>query len=277
MRTALNAWTLSDLSTVDEQLAATATAGFDGIELTADYGAALTPETPVAAFAEARNRAGDAGLSIVGLATRAWLETNFASPEPATRTVARDLALRLLERATACEAGAILVIPAMVGRFDEPQPRVRYAEALNHVYEALLSLRAEAESCGVTLAIENLWNRFLLSPVEAADLLDRINSPNVGWYFDVGNIMPFGYPADWLRTLGRRVSRVHLKDYDLSRPGPAGFCPLGEGSVDWQEVFAALDDIGYDGPVTYEGRGTPDDIRRRMAAIVPSRAGAAPS
>ena len=76
------------------------------------------------------------------------------------------------------------------------------------------------------------------------------------------------YPQDWIRTLGRRIARVHVRDYDLARPGRDGFCPLGEGSVDWPAVVAALNEIGYAGPLTYEGPGEPAEIRRRMEQLL---------
>ncbi len=130
-------------------------------------------------------------------------------------------------------------------------------------------LAGDADDRGVHIGIENVWNRFLLSPVEMRDLIDRVNSPWVGAYFDIGNAMAFGYPQDWIRTLGRRIIRVHAKDYDLTRPGTAGFdCPLGDGSVDWPAVMAALHEVQYEGPMTFEGPGEPVRIAARLKRIV---------
>ena len=179
--------------------------------------------------------------------------------------------LRLLDQAAALGAGSVLVIPAVVGRYDEPAPRVTYAHAMHATSEALCRLRHAAEERRVSLAIENVWNRFLLSPVEAAGLIDRINSPYVGLYFDTGNIMPFGYPQDWIDTLGGRIARVHMKDYDLAKPGRDGFCPLGEGSVDWPAVIGALRSAGYDGPLTYEGGDDPAEMVRRIERMIGGR------
>jgi L-ribulose-5-phosphate 3-epimerase len=118
------------------------------------------------------------------------------------------------------------------------------------------------------IAIENVWNRFLLSPVEFANLIDRVGSRFVGAYFDVGNVVAFGFPEDWVATLGERIKRVHAKDYDAAKAGLAGFCPLGEGSVDWAKVTAALREVGYAGPLTFEGGGDPVDICRRLQKIL---------
>jgi hexulose-6-phosphate isomerase len=104
----------------------------------------------------------------------------------------------------------------------------------------------------VVLAVENVWNRFLLSPVEMAYFVDSIGSDYVACYFDVGNVLPFGYPQDWIRTLGSRVKRIHMKDFKRSVGNFNGFCDLTEGDVPWAEVMKALKEIGYKGPVTGE-------------------------
>lgn len=254
---AINAWSFADTKDPAEHIARAAAAGFGGVELVLGPDSPLTCDTPPTAFAQLATRATDLNLRISGLATGQFFQTNYASRDPADRQRAFDWTRRMLDRAAAAQAGAILVIPAVVGKVEEPAPRVAYADALRYVGEALHDLRFAAEARGVTIALENVWNRFLLSPVEAADLLDRVNSPYVGWYFDVANVLPYGYPQDWIRTLGGRIARVHVKDYDLARPGPAGFCDLGAGSVDWPAVIEALKAVGYDGPLTYEWKGDP--------------------
>ena len=265
---ALNAWTLPGSLSPVEQLACAAAAGFGGLELVIGSEGVLRPDTALEEFRELGQRAADTGLRIVGLATSLFWQFNYASPDEVGRQRAADLTLQMLDRAAAAGAGAILVVPAVVGRFDEPRPRVAYTDALHYTFEALVTLRHQAEARVVTLALENVWNRFLLSPVEFCDLIDRVNSPHVGVYLDVGNVLACGYPEDWIGTLGGRIARVHAKDYDLARPGREGFCALGEGSVNWPAVLAALRDAGYDGPVTYEGPGDPVEIARRLKNIL---------
>ena len=268
MYAAVNAWTLSDARSAEEQLVAAATAGFAGIELVVGREGPLRPDTPPADFRSLAPRAAELRLSLVGLATGLFWEFNYASPQEADRRRAYDLTLRLLDQAAAAQAGSVLVVPAVVGKADEASAGVSYADALLRTLDALLTLRHEAEQRGVVLAIENVWNRFLLSPLEAADLIDRVNSASVGWCLDTGNVLAHGYPEDWIATLGARIVRVHAKDYDLARPGPAGFCPLGEGSVNWPAVVQALAAGGYDGPLTYEGGGDPAEACRRLTAIL---------
>ena len=268
MQIAINAWTFPDGLSPEQRLAAAASAGFEGIELTLDADEALHFDTPVETFAALARRANDAGLQVVSLATGEFWRTNYAATDQAIRKRAVDLTLRMLDRAAALEAGAILVVPAVVGTWDQPQPQVSYVDALYRTFDALCRLRSEAESRGVTIALENVWNRFLLSPIEAVELVDRVNSPHVGWYLDTGNVLAHGYPQDWIATLAGRIQRVHVKDYDLARPGVAGFCALGEGSVDWPGVLAALRQVGYAGPLTYEGCGDPTQVCRSLRSLV---------
>ncbi len=268
MYPAVSAAALRDEPTPQAWFERAASAGFEGIELVLSADGPLTRNSPDDVWQRLPERAAEHGLKLVGLASAAFLERNYGSPEPVDRAAARDLTLWMLDRAAACEIDAILVIPAVVGRAGEPRPRVGYADAYNRTLDALCSLRHEAEARAVTIGLENVWNRFLLSPLEAARLIDEVGSPHVGWYFDVGNVLAYGYPEDWIAVLGRRIVRVHAKDYDVSRPGPAGFCPLGEGSVNWAAVVAALRRSGYDGPMTYEGDAPTRTTCERLRAIL---------
>jgi len=268
MYPAINAWTFSDEPDPRAQIKLAANAGFEGIELTLGADGPLTPDVPLDTFRDLRTAADDTGIRIDGLACGLFFQTNYASPDASDRMHAYEMTLHMLDRALEAGAGSILVVPAVVGHAQDARPNVSYQDAYRRTLEALSALGREAEARAVTIAIENVWNRFLLSPIEAADLIDQINSPHVGFYLDTGNLMPYGYPRDWIATLAGRIARVHAKDYDLSRPGKDGFCALGEGSVDWPEVVGGLRDVGYDGPLTYEGAGDPNEIARRLRAIL---------
>jgi hexulose-6-phosphate isomerase len=112
----------------------------------------------------------------------------------------------------------------------------------------------------VILVLENVWNKFLVSPLEMRAFVDQFKSPWVGTQFDTGNVMQFGYPQDWILTLGPRIRRVHVKDYKLSARAEQGrFVDLMEGDVDWKEVMAALVKIGYRGFVSPEIGHDPND------------------
>ncbi len=210
-----------------------------------------------------------AGLEIGSVACGLFWQKHFALPNPRRRIEARHLVVSCLDRAAWMGAPVILVVPAVVAHFAKPaEPVAPYAFALQQTYEALRELAPEAESRGVIIAIENVWNHFLLSPVETRELIDRIDSPWVRVYFDVGNVMRFGFPQDWIETLGRRIARVHAKDYQTAIGTVDGFCPLGDGDVDWVAVMAALRRTGYDGPLVFEGRGDLADISARLDRVI---------
>jgi hexulose-6-phosphate isomerase len=268
MFAAINAWTFPADFDVSARISAAADVGFGGIELTLDADGPLTAQASKGDLTEFAGLAGDRDIRIVGLATGLFWAFNYGSRSPSERQRAFDLTRRMLDMAATLHAGAVLVVPAVVGKASDPRGSVRYADALVRTFEALLDLRPHAEAHQVAIALENVWNRFLLSPVELADLIDRVNSPYMGVYFDVGNCLALGYPEDWIHTLGKRIVRIHLKDYDLSRPGRDGFCTLGEGSVDWAGVMSQLRQIDYDGPLTYEGPGEPVDVLRRVQSVM---------
>ncbi len=123
----------------------------------------------------------------------------------------------------------------------------------------------------VVIAIENVWNKFLLSPLEMRDFIDSFKSNAVGAYFDVGNVLLIGYPEQWIRILGHRIKRVHVKDFKRSVGTVEGFVDLLEGDVDFTAVKEALADIGYDGYLTAEllpfTPGRPEKTARAMKEI----------
>jgi L-ribulose-5-phosphate 3-epimerase len=100
--------------------------------------------------------------------------------------------------------------------------------------------------------VENVWNKFLLSPLEMRRFIDEIDLPSVGVFFDVGNILLYGFPDQWIRILGKRIKRVHVKDFRTQVGTLHGFTGLLQGDVDWPAVIAALTDIGYDSYLTAE-------------------------
>jgi hexulose-6-phosphate isomerase len=145
-------------------------------------------------------------------------------------------------------ADTVLLVPAVV------DPQTSYKDAWTRsqkvIRERILPLAQELK---VVVAVEEVWNKFLLSPSEFARYVDEFNSPWVKAYFDVGNIVFYGYPHDWVRTLGARIVKVHLKDFQLDRPnGQFKWKNLGEGDIDWVEVRKAFGEIGYDGWMTTE-------------------------
>ena len=139
----------------------------------------------------------------------------------------------------------VLLVPAVVN------PQTSYRDAWTRSQTQIRKLIPLAEELKVVIAIEEVWNRFLLSPLEMVQYIGEFHSPWVGAWFDVGNVVLYGYPQDWIRTLGKRIVKVHLKDFKRTENGYA-WVNLGDGDVDWPAVRQAFGDIGYAGSVIAE-------------------------
>ena len=124
---------------------------------------------------------------------------------------------------------------------------VAYDRAYDYALEAISQLAADAKDAGVAIGVENVWNKFLLSPLEMRDFIDKTGSPYVGAYFDVGNVVFSGYPEHWIRILGKRIRKIHFKDFRRMTAGLTGFVDLLAGDVDFPKVMEALEEAGYDG------------------------------
>lgn len=226
-------------------------AGFGAIEPNLAEDGELGLSTDEAAARALGSAVESEGLQVAGLSTGLYWRYSPTSEDTATRQKARDIARQQLTVAAALGAGAILVVPGQVGPAADGSS-VSYDAAYERAEEFLAALAPEAESAGVDLAIENVWNKFLLSPLEMKRIIDDSGSARIGAYFDVGNILLYGYPEQWIEILGPRVRRVHLKDFRRSTDKSGGFVDIGAGDVDWEAVGAALGRVEYGGPLTAE-------------------------
>ena len=148
---------------------------------------------------------------------------------------------------------AYLFVPGAVDVFFLPDGEVvPYDVCYQRATDSIFQIAPTAEKLGVSIAVENVWNKFLLSPLEMRSFIDQFHSRNVGAYFDVGNVLLTGYPEQWIRILGSRIKRIHIKDFKRSIGTIDGFVDLLEGDVDFEAVKKALAEIGYDGFVTAE-------------------------
>lgn len=153
---------------------------------------------------------------------------------------------------------AVLLVPAVV------DARTSYYDAWQRSQKQIRTLIPLAEELKVTIAIEEVWNKFLLSPLEMAKYIDEFQSPWIKAWFDVGNVVLYGYPQDWIHTLGKRIVKVHLKDFKRKEDGYA-WVNLGEGDVDWSAVRQAFADIGYSGSVIAELDGGNESYLRDVS------------
>lgn len=162
-------------------------------------------------------------------------------------------------------ATSVLVV---AGRVNEEQAYdANWTEWLGRLKEAA----PYAQDHGVRLLVENVWNNFLLSPLEMARFVDEIDHAAVGVYFDVGNVVRFGYPDQWIRILGQRIGKLDIKDYSRRLQRDAGLrkgfdAKIGDGDAGWDSVRAALDEIGYEGWATAEVPGGGEERLRDIAA-----------
>ncbi len=241
--------------------------GYDGVELDSPNGWSRDD------VLRARD---ESGLPIHGVVDSVHWRDHLGHADSAVRArglAALEVALR---DASAYGASSVLLVPAVVGK------EVSYAAAYGRSQAEIRKLLPLAAELKVTIALENVWNQFLLSPLETARYIDEFESPWVKAYFDVGNAVTYGWPEQWIRTLGPRIAKLDIKEFSRKKrdqEGPfAGFnVEIGEGDCDWPSVVQALADIGYSGWATAEVPGGDHarlaEIARRMdqVLVVPPR------
>jgi len=238
-------------------------AGFDGIELISheDRNEVL----------KARDKTGLPIFSVCG--SKHW-DFPLSDPDPNVREKGLDALKISIEDAAAYDADTVLLVPGRV------TDTVGYDDCWNRTVEEIRKVLPMAEKLKVSIAIENVWNNFLLSPLEAVNYVDQFSSTWVRFYFDCGNILAYGWPEQWIKILGKRIAKLHIKEYSrkiADKEGKsAGFgVKLLEGDVNWPAVMKALDDIDYSDWATIEQPGGDSteglkDLCDRLAAILKS-------
>ncbi|WP_438445325.1 sugar phosphate isomerase/epimerase family protein [Gorillibacterium sp. sgz5001074] len=253
MKKGINIWSFPEGMPIMECAKLARKAGFEGLELSLNESGELGLATTEQEVRSIARQIRELGLEISSLATGLYWGSWMTSDSEAERIKAMDICKKQLETAAALGADTILVIPGAVGvDFIPGSNVVDYEKAYERAQEAVRKLAPEAEQAGVNIGIENVWNKFLLSPLELRGFIDSIGSPFIGSYFDVGNVVYAGYPEQWVRILGKRIKKVHFKDYRREAGGLHGFVDLLAGDVDYPTVMAALRQTGYDGYVTAE-------------------------
>jgi hexulose-6-phosphate isomerase len=253
MKKGINQWSFPESMPAAECAALAKEAGFDGIELCLAEQGELSLESTPGQIRAIKQSVREIGIDISSLACGLGWSYALTSPDPANRGKAIDIVKRQLEIAALLEADTILVVPGAVGcDFIPGAPVTPYDSAYENALEALAGLAKEVEAHRIAIGVENVWNKFLLSPLEMRGFLDQIGSDYVGAYLDVGNVVLTGYPEHWINILGHRIKKVHFKDYRRDAGGLAGFVDLLAGDVDYPSVIAALNQIGYSGYVIAE-------------------------
>lgn len=245
MFSTLNSATAKTLS-VGERFKLVRDAGFAGVEV-----ASAMNQAEVIAARDA------AGLAIPSVVVATHWTHPLTSPNPSMRQTGLDGLLQALKDAKAYGASSVLLVPGVVNK------EIAYADAYTRSVAEIAKAVPLAESLGVAIAIENVWNQFLLSPLEAVAYVDSFKSKFVRWHFDVGNVVNTGWPEHWVRVLGSRIAKIHVKEFSRKlrdEKGPfAGFrVELMAGDSDWPAVMAALDAVGYNGWLIAEQYRPPD-------------------
>ena len=246
--------------------------GFDAVELAVASAGVLTHEATRAQCDNIVATAGKIGIEISSLASGENWTCSPTSNDADIRQRSVEFNRKAVQVAKWLRTDAYLYVPGAVDVFFLPEAEViPYDVCHERACEAVRQILPSAEEAGVALCIENVWNKFLLSPLEMRDFIDSFNCEAVGAYLDVGNVLLTGYPEQWLRILDHRVKRVHVKDFKRSVGTVEGFVDLLEGDVDFQTVKEALADIGYDGYVTAEllpfEPGRPEETAQAMQKI----------
>lgn len=209
--------------------------GFEGVEM--DSPSPIAPEEVLAAQEKS-------GLKVHGLVDSLHWKFHLNSPDAAVRAEGFKALQTALRDARTFGSTSILLVPGVVNN-DQP-----YDEAYRLTQAEIRRAIPLAEECGVRIAVENVWNNFLLSPLEAARYVDELQSPWVAFHFDIGNVINYGFPAQWIRILGPRIVKLHIKDFSRKKRDEEGLwkgfaVELGDGDARWPDVMKALDQIGY--------------------------------
>lgn len=228
-------------------------ARFDGVELALSEAGPVNIGSTKSDIDKIRKSAKSFDIELYSLACELYWVYSLTSDSAEERTMAKSVVIKQLEIASWLGADTILVVPGHVSVSFAPDLGViTYKNAYERSLEAFCELAPYAEKLGINIGIENVWNKFLVSPVELNDFIEKIASPCVGSYFDVGNILYNGYPEHWIEILGDKIKKVHFKDYRIEAGNLSGFVDLLSGDVDYPAVISELKKAGYDGYVTAE-------------------------
>lgn len=245
MKKGINIWSFASGSIKDNILLAKQ-AGFEGVELALNETGELSLTSTDNEIKAIKDFATNEGMSLYSLSCGMCWDYRLSDDDKNIRKKAKDMIKKQLEVAKKLGADTILVIPGVVNvSFSHPEIKVAYNTVYDRALDGLNELKSFAEELKVNIGLENVWNKFLLSPIEMRDFIDKIDSKFVGSYLDIGNTLYCSYPEDWIRILGDRIKKIHFKDYRVDAGGLHGFVDLLAGDVNYPEVINALNEIGY--------------------------------
>jgi L-ribulose-5-phosphate 3-epimerase len=260
MKKGINCWCFPGSFSIERCMELASKAGFQGIELNMtetvvqsdsskvitdelsfSENTALTLDTEKDDMLALKELAEKYNLEIPSISTSLLWRYPLTSKETSSAEKAKEIVRKMIDAAVVLGADTVLVVPGIV------DSGISYAEVYQRSLESLMELSEYAKKKRISIGVENVWNKFLLSPMEMRQFIEKINSPYVGTYFDVGNVLAYSYPQYWIEILSDTIKKVHVKDYKTSVGNIHGFTNLLEGDVNWREVNRALNAIGYKG------------------------------
>lgn len=235
--------------------------GFEGVEM----------DSPTPISMDEIKKARDAtGIVVHGMVDSVHWKWHLNNPDATVRQKGVDALKQALRDAASVGASSVLLVPAVVNG------QMAYDAAYTLSQQAIRECLPVAEETKVQIAIENVWNNFLLSPLEAAKYVDDFNHPLVKFHFDIGNVINTGWPAQWIRILGNRIVKLHIKDFSKKKRDDEGLwkgfsVELGDGDAVWPAVMKELDALGYSTApggnwATAEVGGGSEDRLRQISA-----------
>lgn len=237
--------------------------GFDGVELNSPT------DMDKNEILEAKVKS---GIELPSVVNKDHWSKPLTDPDPAVRQQCILSIAQSLQEVKDFGGNTVLVVPGVVNE------KVSYEQAYNTALNSVRELIPYAEKTGTQIALENVWNNFFLSPLEAKRFLDDINHPLVGWYFDIGNILRYGWPEHWIKTLNSRIMKLHIKEFSREKMNKEGLWKgfdvnLLEGDNNWMVVMKAVSEINHRGgwltaEVSGGDRTRLKDISERMDKII---------
>lgn len=211
--------------------------GFDGIEFNAPV------DIPISELLDAKNKT---GIELPSVVNKDHWSKPLSDPDPKIRQACIESVAKSLEEVKALGGDTVLVVPGVVN------DKIPYEQAYNTALESIRKLIPFVEKTGMHIGLENVWSNFILSPVEARNFVDEINHPLIGWYFDIGNILRYGWPEHWIKTLNSRIVKLHVKEFSREIMNTKGLrsgfnVELLEGDNNWPVVMQAVSEINYSG------------------------------
>jgi len=256
VKKALNAWTVDGTVGFEEMFRHLKEAGFDGVELNVDEAGhsqhSLTLETSDAELGDIKALSEKFGMPVVSISTSMLGGYRMGAPDDSDRELAKQVIRMQLKCAKALDASGILIVPGGVSQ------QKSFVKAREMSMKTLMELKPEIEEAKINTGLENVWNGFFMSPFDMISFIDEADSPYIGAYYDVGNVVAFSWSEYWIEALGKRITNIHIKDFKRGGTAFGGlnsggsFVDLLKGDVNWEAVVPAIKATGFDGYLTAE-------------------------